>query len=102
MALVNIDTVFHEIKRILRRSNEKGGVEILSYKRNRTVAIIKEENGRVTVREKGYQENEWVFTEEELPRKLKSIFKREFPRSRKLRLFKFSDPKQLGRIHQKI
>ncbi len=102
MALVNIDTVFHEIKRILLRSREKGGVEILSYKRNRTVAIIKEGNGKVTVREKGYRNNEWVLTEEELPKKLKSIFKREFPRSRKLRLFKFSDPTQLERIHQKI
>ena len=102
MALVNIDTVYHEIKRILLHCDEKGGVEILSYKRNRTVAIIKESGGRVTVREKGYQENEWLFSEEELPKKLKSIFKKEFPRSRKLRLFKFTDPKQLERIHQKI
>jgi len=71
----------------------------LSPLRNRLSLVT---HNHTAVREKGYQENEWVFTEEELPGKLKSIFKREVPRSRKPRLFKFSDPKQLGRIQQKI
>jgi hypothetical protein len=102
MALVNIDTVLHEVKRYLKNCCEGGGLEIMSYKRNRTVAIIRHGNRKVLVREEGYQSKEWLLGEDDLPKKLKSLFKREFPRSRKLRLCKFDNPEQLDRIHQKI
>lgn len=102
MALVNIDTVQFELKRYLKSCPIGGGLEIMSYKRNRTVAVILKESDRLLVIEKGYQVQEFEFSSENLSKKLKPILKREFPRSRKLRLFKFKDQLELERIHQKI
>lgn len=102
MALLNIDTVIRETIRTLKETAIGGGVEIMSYKRNRTVAIIVENDGQLTVREKGYLDDEESIDFNILPKNLKKRIKREFPRSRKLRLVKFTDPSDLERIHQKI
>lgn len=68
MALVNIATILADTLRALKKIEPPGGIEFLSYKRNRTIAMIK----------------------------------REFPRSKKIRLVKFSAPQELEHIHQKI
>jgi hypothetical protein len=39
---------------------------------------------------------------EQLARELKTMVKREFPRSRKVRLIKFTNPDELARERQKI
>lgn len=102
MALLNIDTVIRETIRALKETCPGGGIEIMSYKRNRTVAVIMETSGQVTVREKGYLDEEETINADTLPKNLKKRIKREFPRSRKLRLVKFTDTSELERIHQKI
>lgn len=102
MALLNIDTVIRETIRSLKETAIGGGVEIMSYKRNRIVAIIVERNELLTIREKGYLDEEESTSFEALPKNLKKRIKREFPRSRKLRLVKFADASELDRIHQKI
>ena len=102
MALINIDNVLHEVKRKLKSCAIGGGLELMSYKRNRTIAIVKEEDGRFFVIENGYEKAEQLVVEDELLKKLKPIIKREFPRSRKIRIFKFSTSSELERIHQKI
>ncbi len=102
MALVNIDTVQFELKRYLKNCPVGGGLEIMSYKRNRTVAVILKEPEKILVLENGYKVRDFEFSRDNLFKKLKPIFKREFPRSRKLRLFKFNDRAELERIHQKI
>ena len=102
MALVNIETALREAKRHLKNCQIGGGIEILSYKRNRTIALTKGTNQIIYVKENGYEKIEWKGELETISKKLKTAMKREFPRSRKLRLFKFDDPIQLERIHQKI
>ncbi len=102
MALINIDTALHDAIRIIKKSPLNGGVELLSYKRNRTVAIIRLTDSTVHIHENGYLDEETDVTLNELPKKLKTILKREFPRSRKIRFFKFSSPEELCRIRQKI
>ena len=102
MALINIDTIIQETRRQLKKMQAPGGIELLSYKRNRSIAILLLADGRYLVRENGYRTEEKSLQPDELPRDLKVRVKREFPRSRKVRLFKFQDPAQLDRIHQKI
>lgn len=102
MALVNIDSVLKELGRHMKTCPVGGGLEIMSYKRNRTVAVIKQSDGSFIIRETGYRHQDFKVESGGLVKKLKSIFKREFPRSRKLRLFKFQHEDQLQRIHQKI
>ncbi len=87
MALVNIDTALNDVLRRLRKMNPPGGVEVLSYKRNRGVDILLNPEGTVTVRERGYVEQELVVPLDELQKTLKPIFKMEFPRSRKVRVY---------------
>lgn len=102
MALVNIDTALKDAIRLIARCPVNGGVEILSYKRNRTVALIRLSETSVCLREQGYVEEETVTEMSQLSKRLRVIMKREFPRSRKVRLFKFSSPEDLLRIRQKI
>ena len=50
----------------------------------------------------GYEPQEMECSPEALVRELKSMIKREFPRSRKVRMIKFADPAKLERERQKI
>ena len=102
MALINIDQGLNDTLRILKKSETDGGVELLSYKRNRSIALIINHDGFVTIRENGYVVEESVVPLDSLAKRLKTIMKREFPRSRKIRLFKFESPEQLDRVRQKI
>lgn len=102
MALVNIETALNDALRLIRKSPLNGGIEILSYKRNRTVALIRIKPDIITIQERGYRDEETTVDLGELAKKLKPILKREFPQSRKVRFFKFTDPEELLRIHQKI
>ncbi len=102
MALVNIDSALTQLKRELKKIAPPGGIELLSYKRNRTVAIIKRGADLYQVCENGYVVQEFTIGHDQLMRKVKSCLKREFPRSRKIRFHKFQDPEELQRTHQKI
>ncbi|MFP7753735.1 hypothetical protein ACLG6S_03615 [Thermodesulfobacteriota bacterium B35] len=102
MALVNRETVRIRVRRMLGRAEPPGGVEMMSYKRNRTIALLLLENGNILVRERGYVVGEQEVAPEDLDRLLKVLVRREFPRSRKIRLHRFADPAELERIHQKI
>jgi len=102
MALVNIATIIADTSRALKKIDPPGGIELLSYKRNRGIAIIKKAPEFLLLREKGYNELEFELSEENLAKELKIMIKREFPRSRKLRLIKFRDPGELDRTRQKI
>ncbi|MGI6656636.1 MAG: hypothetical protein ACOX5Z_07395 [Desulfobulbus sp.] len=102
MALVNIDTVHAETLQLLKKTDPPGGILLLSYKRNRSIAILKKEEELLEVREDGYVQQVLEFAPEKLPRELKTMIKREFPRSRKVRLIKFADPEELTREWPKI
>lgn len=102
MALANIDTALRDAIRLIQKSPVNGGVEILSYKRNRTVALLRLDEETILVRERGYLDEERTIAISTLGKTLKPILKREFPRSRKVRFFKFTSAEELDRIRQKI
>lgn len=102
MALLNIDTVIRETIHTLKETANGGGIEIMSYKRNRTIAVIIVNKKQCTIREKGYLDDEELICIDMLHKNLKKRIKREFPRSRKLRLVKFAHISELERLHQKI
>ncbi len=102
MALINLDAVFQECLRYMRTCPANSGVELMSYKRNRTIAVTSLGNDTFILLETGYIEGESELAFNELQKELKKAMKREFPRSRKVRLVKFDDPAQLTRLHQKI
>ena len=102
MALTNIATLLTDVERTLKKIRFPGGIELLSYKRNRGIAILKQEDMTLELREFGYKEQRFIIPGNRLTKELKTMIKREFPRSRKVRLVKLADPKDLERVRQKI
>jgi hypothetical protein len=102
MALVNIDSVLPNLLQKLDKLRPPQGMELLSYKRNRSIAVLLCDNGRILVREKGYRLAEHMVEKAKLPRHLKSLIKYEFPRSRKLRMYQIDTPEDLERPLKKL
>lgn len=102
MALINIDNIIQDILRLLKNTAVNAGLEIMSYKRNRAISITRSNDSKFLVIEKGYVLEENIISKDQLGKHLKKLIKREFPRSRKVRIFKFTDREQLERHHQKI
>lgn len=102
MALHNISSAMKKVLNTLKKTPEGHGVEVLSYKRNRGISILREENSMFYVREHGYNEESWHLEEDMLVRILKSAMKREFPRSRKLRIYHLSGVEEMNRPMKKL
>lgn len=102
MALINKETVLRHIVALIKKAAPHQGIEALTYKRNRGVEIIKTASGELVVREWGYNEECWSVTEETLGKLLKTLLKREFPRSRQIRIYQLNTPEDMGKQHQKI
>ena len=102
MALLNIATLATDVQRTLKKIEAPAGLELLCYKRNRGVAILKCSDGNLFLKEFGYKDQERTISSSALAKELKTIVKREFPRSRKVRLVKIDSPDELDRKRQKI
>ncbi|MBC8317586.1 MAG: hypothetical protein H8E41_06740 [Desulfobulbaceae bacterium] len=102
MALINIDTAIKRAVQMLKKLSAPQGVEILTYKRNRGVSIIIEGEDLLAVRERGYEEHEYAVSFGDLPKLLKSIAKREFPRSRKVRVYQLASSEEEGQERKKL
>ncbi len=68
---------------------EKGQcLDMRTFKRNRSVAITRTDIDFFTVIERGFHEEKWEdLTLEKVKKLLKTLLKREFPRSNKIRLY---------------
>ncbi|MFZ5774488.1 MAG: hypothetical protein ACOY3Z_03270 [Thermodesulfobacteriota bacterium] len=102
MALLNEETVIKKVLAGLAKTGVGQGYEVLSYKRNRGVDIIRTGPDTARVRERGYREQEMAVSLESLPRLLEAIFRHEFPRSTKLRLYQIRSPEQLDQPRKKL
>lgn len=96
MALINIQSAIKQVQQIVRKLEPPAGVEILTYKRNRGITIIKIDEETLSVQERGYEENTFQVSMSGLGKLLKTISKREFPRSRKVRVYQLDSPYCLG------
>jgi hypothetical protein len=74
-------------------------LDLRTYKRNRSVIIAKLAEDDLLVIENGYYKEEFRVKPEKLRKVLKTLLKKEFPRSRKIRLYvldKFSEGEVLN------
>ena len=102
MALVGIDSVLRTLLQRLAKLQPPQGVELLSYKRNRSIAVLLRQDGRFLVRERGYREEEQIVSAAQLQKHLKGLIKYEFPRSRKVRLYQLEGPADLAKTRKKL
>jgi hypothetical protein len=102
MALVNIDSVIRTLLLKLEKLKPPQGIELLSYKRNRSVAVLLLGDDSFLVRERGYRQEEQVVAKDALQKHLKSLLRYEFPRSRKIRLYQINSPQDLEKKRKKL
>ncbi len=78
-------------------------LDVRSYKRNRTVFLIREAEDRYHVIENGFFRDEFQVAFAEIRQLFKKILKREFPRSHKIRLYAMGlyDTNKAGKIKRK-
>ncbi len=101
MALINIQSAMQRIIRQAEQMEPGQGIEILSYKRNRGVTLIRTSTD-LKVIERGYREEEWQIPLKNLAKLLKSIIKIEFPRSRKVRIYQLASPEEAHQERKKL
>ncbi len=78
-----IDTVVKKLKKL-----PKGHyLDLRTYKRNRSVVIVKVASDALMIVENGYGIDRFQVNTESLKKHLKILLKKEFPRSRKIRLY---------------
>ena len=102
MALVNIDSVLRNLLHKLEKLDPPQGIELLSYKRNRSIAVLLLDDKKILVRERGYRDAEQVVEKYLLHKHLKSLIKYEFPRSRKVRMYQVDNPLELDKVRKKL
>ena len=74
-------------------------LDLRTYKRNRSVIIAKMGEDDLLIIENGYFRERFRLKPEKLKKTLKTILKKEFPRSRKIRLYvmgRFTEEEALG------
>ncbi len=78
-----IDTVIERLKKL----PDGHYLDIRTYKRNRSVIIVKQENNQLLIIQNGYEYQKYKIRIEKLKKLLKTLLKKEFPRSNKVRLY---------------
>ena len=96
-----IDTVCERLKKLPLGHY----IDLKTYKRNRTVIIVKVDEKKLLLIEDGYFKDRFLIKSDKLKKLLKILLKKEFPRSKKIRLYvmgKFVDEEALNRIRKII
>ena len=78
-----IDTVQERLKKLPHGHY----MDLRTYKRNRSVIIVKIDEDNLLVIENGYFKERFQIRTEKLKKLMKTLLKKEFPRSRKIRLY---------------
>lgn len=86
MMLVDTSTVISVVLARLKKCGLGETVELLTWKRDRSLCIRKEGKDVFLVVEKGFVCDAWRGEGRQLARHLKRTLKREFPRSHKVRM----------------
>ncbi|MEW5772037.1 MAG: hypothetical protein AB1916_00800 [Thermodesulfobacteriota bacterium] len=82
------DTVLEAALARLERLPPGHALDLRTYKRNRSVLLRKNPDGTVLVLEDGYERQRFeAVSRDKLPKLLKTLLKREFPRSAFVRLY---------------
>lgn len=85
--MIDKATALETVLRKLDKLPEGHAVDLRTYKRNRSVTIARTGPDTFDVQERGYHEELFQADRAKMKKLLKTLFKREFPRSTKIRLY---------------
>lgn len=85
--MIDRESAIPTLREKLRKLPQGHYIELQTYKRNRTVAIVRESASTLLIIEDGYVRDRFRTGEDKMNKVLKTLLKREFPRSRKIRVY---------------
>jgi len=77
--------VLHEIMQRIKKIKTGEGILLQPYKKDRSVCVVRRA-GHYHVHERGFARNDFVVENRKIKKLLKTLCRREFPRSNKIRL----------------
>ena len=90
--MINCDDFVAAALRQMKSAQPGQGLEVLTFKGDRSITIVKTAQDTYLVTEKGFVEAQYPdLSPEKLKKVLKTLEKREFPRSNKLRTRKIDN-----------
>jgi len=95
-----LETVYERLKKLPSGHY----LDLRTYKRNRSVFIVKNDDKEFLVIENGYSNERFTVEGDKLSKLLKTLICKEFPRSNKIRLYvmgEFQEEEALG-VQRKI
>ncbi|WP_437179098.1 hypothetical protein [Pseudodesulfovibrio alkaliphilus] len=85
--MIDKATAMETVMRRLDKLPEGHAIDLRTYKRNRSIVIARTGQDAYEVVENGFAQGRYEATADSLKKLLKTLFKREFPRSTKIRLY---------------
>ena len=79
-------TAVQEVLRRLRKMEAGDSLELLTWKKDRSLLLVKQSENEVVIYERGFIEEEYLVNFNKLKKLLKTLLKREFPRTYKIRV----------------
>lgn len=85
--MIDKSSAIEAVLRKLKKISVGRGLDLRTYKRDRSVVIIRTEEDLFSVIESGFEEERFSSDFKGLKKILKKLLKREFPRSNKIRVY---------------
>ncbi len=85
--MIDKTTIIPTVLKRLKQIPKNHYPDLRTYKRNRSVIIVKKDEDCFLILENGFFQDEFEVSFSKLPGTLKTLLKKEFPRSRKIRLY---------------
>ena len=86
--MISKDNIIEVVIKKLKKMKLNQFIDLRTYKRNRSVVIVKIADGEYLIIEDGYEKDQFPdLTIQQVKKTLKTLLKREFPRSNKVRLY---------------
>ncbi len=84
--VIDAGEAVHVVLGRLKKLPAGGRLELLTWKRDRSLVFVRQADGRVLVEERGFRNQEYTVEPGRLRKLLRTLLKREFPRSRRIRV----------------
>jgi len=84
--VIDISSAISTVMSRLKKLSDGHYVELLTFKKDRSIRIVKISDGELLVVESGYARERLQVAPDKLKTTLKKLIKKEFPRSNKLHL----------------
>jgi len=101
MDMIDKATAIENVLERLRKLPKGHAIDLRTYKRNRSVVIKRIDNDRFDVIQNGYDRERYSEPFKKMRKLLKLLFKKEFPRSTKIRLYNLGETDADEKVERK-